>query len=179
MSRCGSCPIYDQTEYRVCCPGGLCEIECADKLHSLYYKMVAHIQELEKLPLDKMPDARLTKLLAYEQTGLQPRDVQTMLDAQIKGKETKQKQPKVTVPFPIPTVKRAKDQWPTNFKMTGEFIFIGQDNSVGLHQGDIYHLVVKRKGPDEKVWVYWYDNRRKQHPYDTMDSFNKNWERVK
>ena len=47
MSRCGSCPIYDSTEYGVYCPGNYGVEECADKLQDLYYAMSDEIKSLK------------------------------------------------------------------------------------------------------------------------------------
>lgn len=47
MSRCGSCPIYDSTEYGVYCPGDYGVEECTDKLQDLYYAMSGEIKSLK------------------------------------------------------------------------------------------------------------------------------------
>lgn len=49
MSRCGSCPIYGNTEFAVQCPGDFGVEECADKLQELYWAIY------DELKTDKKP----------------------------------------------------------------------------------------------------------------------------
>lgn len=51
MSRCGSCPIYECSEFGVYCPGNFGVEECADKLHSLYWAMYGKLN-MNKAPVE-------------------------------------------------------------------------------------------------------------------------------
>ena len=58
MSRCGSCPIYECTQYGVYCPGSFGVEECADKLQDLYWAMEREIEAAKSKvdPTKAQPD---------------------------------------------------------------------------------------------------------------------------
>lgn len=151
MSRCGSCPLYDNEVYGYgcSCSGNLGVEECADTLQGLYHAMDSYIGSLK-------------------------------VDLAKKIKEAKEAKEQLNAVLSAPLVGCHEDGYPNEFTMFGEFQFIGKNGSMGLQNGAIYALTIKRKGPSDPVWAYWGSKQcRASCPYTNMALFKKNWRWLK